>query len=279
MKIAVVGLGLIGGSMAKAIKRNTSHTVYGMDVKETVRRQAMLVKAIDGELTERQMGEIDLWILALYPMDTVQYLRKNAKNVKRGAIIMDCCGVKRLVCAEANRIAGEYGFVFVGAHPMAGRECSGFAHALDNLFAGASMILTPMPGAAIEVLEQLKRFCTELGFAQVKHATPQEHDRMIAYTSQLAHVLSSAYIKSPAAEKHDGFSAGSFKDMTRVAVLNEQMWAELFLENRDYLTAEIAGLVERLLAYRKAIAAGDRDGLEKLLREGSERKLHIDGRG
>jgi len=272
MEIGIVGLGLIGGSLAKTIKKHTEHTVYGRDLHEPVVLKAKLIDAIDGELTEERLGSCSLLILALYPDDTVRFLRENAARIRPGTIVVDCCGIKRPVCAAAFPLAKQYGFSFVGGHPMAGIEFSGFDYANGTLFEGASMILVPDPLVEIAVLDQLKTFFLSAGFGSIKLSTPEEHDHVIAYTSQLAHVLSSAYVKSPSALAHVGFSAGSFKDMTRVATLNETMWTELFLENKDYLAEEVAGLISRLQNYLDAITSEDAETLRTLLREGRERK-------
>lgn len=276
MKIAVVGLGLIGGSFAKAMKQNTEHTVYGYDISESVMRKAELLEAIDARLTAEALGSCEIVIIALYPTDTVAYIRAHAAEFGKGAIVIDTCGVKEAVVSQAEPIAAEYGFTFLGGHPMAGTEYSGFEYSKKALFEKASMILTPSARITIEDLEKAKRFCLSLGFGSIQIATPQSHDRMIAFTSQLAHVVSSAYVKSEAALRHRGFSAGSFRDMTRVAYLNETMWTELFLDNTAYLADEIDGLITRLGEYSDAIRNGKRDELMRLLREGRERKVYLE---
>lgn len=277
MKIGVVGLGLIGGSIAKAISKNTEHTVLGLDRDREVVLRAKLTEAIDGELTEAELRDCDLVIIALYPHATIDFVREHAEEFKPGAIVTDCCGIKREVCEGIRPIAAAHPFTYVGAHPMAGAEFSGFDYSKESLFERAAMILTPDSSVGIEVMDTLKKLFLALGFRSITIATPEEHDRMIAYTSQLAHVLSSAYIKSEAAEKHRGFSAGSFKDMTRVARLNEQMWTELFLENRDNLLSEVRGLIQNLQSYADALESRDEAALFALLKEGRERKAMIDG--
>lgn len=276
MKIAIIGLGLIGGSMAKAIKENTDHTVYGMDKNDTVTKKAMLVGAIDQPLTDQLLAECSLTIIALYPQAAVRFIEEKQELFQKGSIVLDCCGVKRIVCSQAEPIALKQGFVFMGGHPMAGLEHSGFDHAKQALFQDASMILTPTKGN-IEDVEKVKDLFTAIGFTNIQVATPQEHDQMIAFTSQLAHVVSSAYIKSPAAMKHKGFSAGSYKDLTRVAKLNEDMWTELFLDNPDFLAEEIDGIADRLKQYSQAIKDKDAESLRQLLKEGREKKAIIDG--
>lgn len=275
MTIGIVGLGLIGGSIAKAIKENTEHTVLGFDIAPAVVCKAKLIGAIDGELTGEKLRDCDLVIIALYLEATVTYIKENAGLFKKGGIVVDCCGVKRDVCGAVEQIAAENGFTFVGGHPMAGIEFSGFEYSKKNLFEKASMIVTPYPGTHIKVIETLKKLFLKIGFNNFQITTPDEHDKMIAFTSQLAHVVSSAYVKSPAALNHKGFSAGSYKDMTRVAKLNENMWTELFLSNRDNLASEVDSLVERLQEYSGALKAGDAAGITAMLREGRELKQQL----
>lgn len=276
MNVGIVGLGLIGGSIAKAIKQNTDHIVFGKDILETVVLKAKLLSAIDEELTDQTLEQCELVIIALYPGDTVKFIEENAAKFKKGALVVDCCGVKRVICAAAQPLAEQNGFTFVGGHPMAGIEKSGFEYSMESLFKNASMILTPDGSVDIQEIDFLKQLFLSLGFGGVKLSTPEEHDRIIAYTSQLAHVLSSAYIKSESALTHMGFSAGSFKDMTRVATLHEGMWTELFLDNKEGLTMELDGLIARLSEYRKAIAGNDAPELMRLLKEGRERKALVD---
>ncbi len=277
MKIGIVGLGLIGGSMAKALKMHTEHTVLGMDLIPSVVYKAYLLEAIDKALTPETLQDCDIVFLSMYPQDTVDFARENAAKFKKGGLVLDLCGVKGAVCAPLRAIAAEQGFTYIGAHPMAGREFSGFSHSSGTLFEGASMVLVPFHGTRIETVHAVKVLCKQIGFTCIQISTPEEHDRMIAFTSQLAHVVSSAYIKSPTALEHIGFSAGSFKDMTRVAKLNEAMWTELFLANSDCLCREIELLIHHLQEYNQAICDGDRDRLFGLLKNGRELKAVVDG--
>ncbi len=268
MNIAIIGLGLIGGSIAKTIKRRTAHTVFGRDAQQSVVLRAKLLQAMDEELTDELLGQSDLVIIALYPQAVMDFLRENAGKIKPGAVVMDTCGVKGVICQEAMEICREHQLVFVGGHPMAGIERSGFDAAADNLFNAASMLIVPDPQVDIQVLDNIKKFFLELGFGAVKVTTAEQHDRIIAYTSQLAHIVASSYIKSPTALEHAGFSAGSFRDMTRVATLQEKMWTELFLANRDDLLTEVQRFIDNLTAYRDALRDGDGAGLFQLLQEG-----------
>ena len=278
MKIGIVGLGLIGGSIAKAIKHYTEHTVFGIDTSEQVILKAKMLQVIDDELSVERISECDVLIVALYPHSTISFIREYAAQL-RNLIVIDCCGVKRVVVEAVMPIAKEHGFVFIGGHPMAGLEHSGFEYSQTELFSGASMILTPDPTIDIAVLDRIKHFFLSLGFERIQVSAAEEHDHIIAYTSQLAHVLSSAYVKSEAAMVHQGFSAGSFKDMTRVALLNEDMWTELFIKNSENLAAEVEGLAERLLQYSEAIRNHDEPSLKTLLIEGRERKQLLTERG
>ena len=276
MEIGIVGLGLIGGSLAKAISQNTDHTVYGTDLSEQVVRKAVLVDAIEQPLTDELLPQCDIVIVALYPQATIDYVKEHAHLFRKESIVVDCGGIKKLVCDTLIPLAEDHGFLFVGGHPMAGLEHSGFTYAKKSLFNNASMIFTPTKGP-IDSMEKLKELFTSIGFTNIEISTAEEHDRKIAFTSQLAHVVSNAYIKSPTALEHSGFSAGSYKDLTRVAKLNEVMWTELFLENADNLVAEIDTLIGNLQQYSTAIRERDAKTLCALLKDGREKKALIDG--
>ena len=277
MNIGIVGLGLIGGSMAKAIGEYTDHTVWGADLSSQVLSGAEEQKVIVGELTSEQIPQCQLILLALYPQDAVGWVRENQRYFHKETVVMDLCGVKKVVCDPLFPLAREGGFYFIGGHPMAGIEFSGFSHSTASLFQNAAMVLTPPENFPERILEEIQQFCKTLGFSKIEVTTPEHHDEMIAFTSQLAHVVSSAYIKSPAALFQKGYSAGSYKDMTRVARLNETMWTELFLENAEPLLREIDGLIFHLKEYRDAIAGKNSKTLFQLLKEGRESKAKADG--
>lgn len=276
MTVGIVGLGLIGGSMAKAVKARTAERVLGFDRDGTVLERALREGVCDGVLETENLGACELVLVALWPDDTVDFINQNVAAFAPGGIVCDLCGVKGSVCRGVWAAVSKREFTFVGAHPMAGRERSGYENASGDLFEGASILLTPFPETERRVLDRLSAFYRSLGFSQVVEATPEEHDRIVAYTSQLAHIVSSAYVKSPTAALHHGFSAGSYRDMTRVARLSEDMWTQLFLENRGSLLTELEGLIERLSDYRQALAAGDAAALRALLRAGRETKERID---
>ncbi len=276
MTIGIVGLGLIGGSLAKAFKYNGDCKVYGCDKDDVSYRRAVLVDAVDGMLSDENISECEVVFIALYPSDAVKFLEEHAARIKRGTIVIDCCGVKASVCPRAFELAEKYGFNFVGGHPMAGTQFSGFRHARADMFNGASMILVPKKGEDIALLERIKEYLKKAGFAHVTITTAERHDELIAYTSQLAHVVSNAFVKSPRAQAHKGFSAGSYRDLTRVAKLSEHMWTELFMDNRENLMREIDDIIGSLSEYRDALSCGDDAKLCRLLREGRECKERVD---
>jgi prephenate dehydrogenase len=277
VNVGIVGLGLIGGSMAKSIKVRTAHSVWGVDLDAETMTLARLSGAIDGALTEQNLPDCDLILVAIRPAAAVNWVQANAAHIQKGAILVDLCGVKRNVCAQMAPIAKANGFAYIGGHPMAGRERGGYVHSSEELFTNASMILTPDQNTDMRMLETLKAFFTDIGFAGLTFSTPDEHDRIIAYTSQLAHLVSSAYIKSPEAQRRRGFSAGSFRDMTRVAHLDEAMWTELFMDDADYLTEQLEILINHLNEYRAALTARDAEKLQQLLKEGREKKATAGG--
>lgn len=276
MKVGICGLGLIGGSMAKAYKAK-GHTVYGYDKDNNTLGYAMIASIIDGELNEETIKECELILIALYPKAAIEYLELIAPIVKKSTVVIDLCGTKQLVCDTGFSLAKIYGFTFVGGHPMAGTQYSGIKYSKATLFKNAPMVIIPPVYDDISLLNKIKELLLPAEFGKLSVTTAKEHDAMIAFTSQLAHVVSNAYVKSPTAENHKGFSAGSYKDMTRVAWLNENMWTELFLENREALLYEIDNIIASLSEYKTAIENNDAENLKKLLRDGRLAKEKIDG--
>ena len=276
MNIGVVGLGLIGGSIAKSAKKNTNFKVYGYDINESVVKKAINENSIDGELTEKRLATCDYIFIPLYPEAVVEYVEKNASVFKEGAVVIDCAGVKRSVCDKCFKIAENFNFVFVGGHPMAGTQYSGFENSKDTMFYNAPFVLTPKENEDILILANAREIIMQLGFGRVSVMTPQKHDKLIAFTSQLAHVVSNAFVKSPSAIERKGISAGSYKDLTRVAYLNENMWTELFLDNKDNLIFELDNIISELQKYSNAMKNDDSETLCRLLREGREAKEKAD---
>ena len=276
MTAGIVGLGLIGGSLAKAY-HEAGERVLACDIDRDVLAFAVISGAVDGELTDETLADCDLLLLAVPPAAAVAWFTANAPRIDGHTVVIDCCGTKRTVCAACFPVAERYGLTYLGGHPMAGTQFSGFKYARADLFRGAPMVLVPPRFDDIELLGRVKELLSPAGFGSFSVTTAGQHDEMIAFTSQLAHVASNAYIKSPTANKHKGFSAGSYKDMTRVAWLAPRMWAELFMENKEYLLKEIDCYIEHLTQYKTAMENGDEEELIRLLDEGKRRKEEVDG--
>lgn len=276
MKVGILGLGLIGGSMARAYAV-AGHTVYAADLDESTLSFAMLSGAVHGRLDEETIPACELLLLAIYPGGSAKWLEDNGRLVDSGALVLDLCGIKQEVCKRCFPVARKYGFTFVGGHPMAGSHFSGFKYSRADLYKGAPMVLVPPRFDDIDLLQRVKDAMAPCGFGMFSVTTAEEHDRMIAFTSQMPHVLSNAFIKSPTARQHKGFSAGSYKDLTRVAWLNAPMWSELFLENRENLLFELNNYLDSLTAYRDALEDRDGERLTALLEAGKKAKEEVDG--
>ena len=276
MTVGILGLGLIGGSLARAYALE-GHRVLCHDKDEAMLSFAMLAGAVEAPLTKENMGECDLILLAIYPEGCAQWLEGNADHIRKDALVIDCCGIKREICSRCFPLAEKCGFTFIGGHPMAGTQFSGFKYSRANLFDGAPMVLVPDRFDDPDLLDRAKQALAPCHFGSFSVTTAEEHDRMIAFTSQMPHIVSNAFIKSPTALAHKGFSAGSYKDLTRVAWLNASMWAELFLENKENTLKELDVLIGNLQQYRDAIAADDMQTLTTLLEEGKRRKEEVDG--
>lgn len=275
MKVAVSGLGLIGGSAAKAYSM-ASHEVFGYDIDESVVSFAELSGVLSGRLDEKNIGECSLILIAIYPEGAAEYFKKMAPFISRSALVIDLCGTKRFICHLGFRLAEKYGFTYVGGHPMAGTHRSGFKASRADLFKGAPMVIVPPGYDDMNLFSRVQEAIKPMGFGSISVTTASQHDKLIAFTSQLAHVVSSAYIKSPTAREHMGFSAGSYRDLTRVARLNPEMWAQLFLENGDNLTFEIENMMKNLEKYKDAISSCNKEELIALLEEGYRIKEELD---
>ena len=267
MIIGIVGLGLIGGSAAKAYKA-AGHTIYAYDINGSVTGFACLEGTVDAELSATNMIECDLLLLTATPKASADYLEKNVSGISSRTVVIDFCGTKSMICSLGFDLAKKYGFTFIGGHPMAGLQFSGYKYSKPTLFSGASFILVPPVHDDIVLLDKVKQLLLPLEFKKFVVTTADFHDKMIAYTSQMCHIVSNAFIKSPSAKQHRGYSAGSFRDFTRVSRLNEVMWTELFLENKEHLLSELDLLINSLSEYRDAIVADDADTLRGLLRDG-----------
>ncbi len=281
----IVGLGLIGGSFARGYAQ-AGVRVLAWDPDEDVMMAASM-GTVSGELNDETLGECDIIVLACYPEACIEWLAAHAQALAdatdteaiMGPVVIDTVGIKGIVCERAFNLARENGFYFVGAHPMAGTQFSGYAHSRADLFEGAPLVLVPPTvddSLKLELLSQVREMVRPLGFGKFSVTSAEEHDHVIAFTSQLAHVVSNAYVKSPTAQEHHGFSAGSYRDLTRVAHLNASMWAELMTDNAEYLSQELTYLIDSLVAYRDALEKKDEGQLEELLAEGDRIKRALD---
>lgn len=276
MNVGVVGLGLIGGSMARAFSK-AGHTVYAEDCDGSIFEFACLAGAVNDRLDSKTIPVCDLILLAVYPETCIQWAQCNAPLIRKDALVMDLCGTKESVCNACFPLAKEHGFTFAGGHPMAGSHYSGFKYSRSNLFQGAPMVIVPPRFDDMQLLDRIKTALAPCNFGSFSVCTAEEHDRMIAFTSQMPHVLSNAYIKSPTASHHKGFSAGSYKDLTRVAWLQPQMWAQLCMENKENVLFELDTYIENLQCYRQALQNEDMQTLVTLFDEGRRRKEEVDG--
>jgi len=277
MTIGIIGLGLIGGSFAKAYHK-AGWRVLAKDVDRTMLDFAILSGAVNKELEDSDLDSCDLILICTYPAAAEEYLKEYAAKFAKHTTVIDCLGTKRRICSLGFRLSKEHGFFYAGGHPMAGTHNSGFKYAKDSLFRGAPMVIVPPVFDDMQMLDNIKALLAPAGFGSFSVTTAEKHDKMIGFTSQMPHILSNGFIKSPTAREHKGFSAGSYKDLTRVAWLNPDMWSELFLENGDFLLEELDFYIHALSQYREAIAKGDRETLRQLLDEGRNRKKEIDGR-
>ena len=276
MNVGILGLGLIGGSLARAYSK-AGHRVYVYDRDEQMLEFSKIAGVVHGTLNTDTIGQCELILLAIYAGGSAQWLEDNAPIISPKAMVIDCCGIKKYICDKCFPLAEQYGFTFVGGHPMAGSHHSGFKYSRSNLFQGAPMVLVPPRFDDPVLLSHVKTLLEPCNFGSFSVTTAQQHDKMIAFTSQMPHIVSNAYIKSPTATMHKGFSAGSYKDLTRVAWLNAPMWAELFLSNRKNILYELDCYIESLKAYRDALEAQDESALTALLEEGKQRKEAVDG--
>ncbi len=276
MTVGIVGLGLIGGSLARAYTK-AGHTILAYEKDESMLSFSQLTGVVNGPLTNDGIHSCDLIFLSVYAAAAIEWLKENAKFISKTTLVLDCCGIKTAVCSHCFPIAEEYGFTFVGGHPMAGSQYSGFKYSRSNLFQGAPMVIVPPRYDDPELLQRIKEMLAPCGFKSFSVTTAQAHDKMIAFTSQMPHIVSNAFIKSPTALMHKGFSAGSYKDLTRVAWLNPEMWSELFLSNRENLLEELNFYIKSLESYRDAISNNNSDDLIHLLDEGRRRKEEVDG--
>ena len=275
-RILVVGLGLIGGSLAMALQGFEDFEVVGAVRSQATHDKAAAMGAAD-RLTFDPAAELpraDVIILCQDPAGIIAFLQEHRERFKPGCLIWDVCGVKTAVMEAAQCLPD--GVDFIGCHPMAGKEVSGIANAEAGLFRNTHFIVTPGPKAAQEHLDLLRRMADWCRFGDVIETTPERHDEMIAYTSQLMHVIAVSVCADEGLFSCKGFEGGSFRDCTRVAALDPAMWTQLFSLNAPALCQVLGALEGRLKAYREAIQSGDREGLSAMLAQASGRKKQID---
>lgn len=278
MKIAIIGLGLIGGSLARAFRHYTDHYIIGCEKNADSCKMAISEGAVN-EISQ-DVPLADIYFLAMAPKVTMEYISENAKSFKKGAIVTDVCGVKKPVTDICEDICEQNGLNFVGGHPMAGREVSGFKNSVYDLFVNRSYIITATSKTDDNAISTLRELVLKIGISNITVTTPENHDRMIAYTSQLPHVLAGAYMKSPSSREHSGYSAGSYHDVSRVSSVDENLWSELFVANKENLAIELKGLITSLKKYLSAVEDGDKTALFELIKESrllKERDLKLNG--
>lgn len=274
MKIAIIGLGLIGGSLARRL-----HGFHDCTVAAYNRTRESLDLALsDGVIDEaysspgKAMEGADLIIMCLYPQLNVDFVRDNLDKIKPGAVITDVTGVKGFIIREMKKILPD-NVDFIGGHPMAGREIGGYKSSTDTLFDNAPYIITPDKSNKPENVQLIRDMAKYIGCRLVVTTTPEEHDSIIAYTSQLMHVVAVALCENPLLERSDSFAGGSLQDCTRIAVINEKMWSELFVENKECLADRISEFQDCLEVIKQAILKEDRAALEEIMAHATKQKL------
>lgn len=274
MKVLICGLGLIGASLAKTLKKNTEHIVLGWNRTPSVTQKALRDGVIDetGDIDEL-MKDADITFVNFYPDAIVPFILEHKNSFKKDSIVTDSCGIKTKICKELEN--EDLKFYYIGAHPMAGREVGGYDNSLDTLFDNASFIVTPYEKTPRNKVDALVGLAQNMGFARTVVTTPEHHDEMIAFTSQIAHVLACSYVLSPLAPMHPGYSAGSYRDVSRVARINAEMWSNLFIDNKEALVREIDDLVSNLMKFKYNIVNEDEPALRELMNKANSIKEEI----
>lgn len=274
MKVLICGLGLIGASLAKTLKKNTNHTVLGWNRTPSVTEKALRDGVIDqtGDIDEL-MSDADITFVNFYPDAIVPFILEHRDSFKKDSIVTDSCGIKTKICKALEN--EKLDFYYIGAHPMAGREVGGYDNSQDTLFDNASFIVTPYETTLRNKVDALIGLAQDMKFARTVVTTPEHHDEMIAFTSQIAHVLACSYVLSPLAPMHPGYSAGSYRDVSRVARINAEMWSDLFIDNKDALVREVDDLVSNLMQFKYNIVNEDRQALCDLMNKANSIKEEI----
>lgn len=276
-KILIVGLGLLGGSYARVLKRFGFH-ISAITLEQSSIDYALKENIIDEgstNLDERMIGEADLVIFALYPHVFVEWIEKNQQLLKSGAIITDVTGVKRSVVYQIQDILRP-DVEFVAAHPMAGREVSGVENSTDRMFVGANYIVTPTAKNTPEAIETVIELGRLLGFSNVTTLSPEEHDEMIGFLSQLTHCIAITLMTCNDKENMEKFTGDSFRDLTRIARINDLMWSELFVANKDLLLDQMNLFIDKFCDLKAMLEAEDIDGMRAMMRYSTERRALFD---
>ncbi len=274
MKVLICGLGLIGASLAKTLKKNTTHTVLGWNRTPSVTEKALRDGVIDrtGDIDEL-MSDADITFVNFYPDAIVPFILEHKNSFKKDSIVTDSCGIKTKICKELEH--EKLNFYYVGAHPMAGREVGGYDNSQDTLFDKADALPISYENTPRNKVDALVGLAQDMKFARTVVTTPEHHDEMIAFTSQIAHVLACSYVLSPLAPMHPGYSAGSYRDVSRVARINAEMWSDLFIDNKDALVREVDDLVSNLMKFKYNIINEDRQALCDLMNKANSIKEEI----
>ena len=275
MNVGIVGLGLIGGSLAKAFKSNKV-TVYGSDSNARTEAMALSEGAIDAILDDDNLADCHMVMLAAPSAAAIAWLKDNAAKMRRLQPVIDCGGTKRAICEIGFELNKYTDLCFIGGHPMAGFNIDGFANSRADLFKHATFVICQDEDDQY-VRRMVCKYLNKAGFSKFAFMSPEAHDRTIAFTSQLSHIVPSALVKSGNASFSGlPIAGGSFRDMTRVAYLNEKAWTELCMENRDNLVAEIDSFLDELIQYRDALKSGNYNQLRQLFADGSRTKEALD---
>ena len=276
-KVLIVGLGLLGGSYAKVLKRFGFH-ISAITLEQSSIDYALKENIIDEgstELDERIIGEADLVIFALYPHVFVEWIEKNQGLFKSGALITDVTGVKRSIVYQIQDMLRP-DVEFIAAHPMAGREVSGVENSTDRMFIGANYIVTPTEKNSPEAIQTCIELGRLLGFSNVTTLSPEEHDEMIGFLSQLTHCIAITLMTCNDKEHMENFTGDSFRDLTRIARINDLMWSELFLANKDVLLEQMNLFIDKFNELKTMLESDDVDGMRAMMRHSTQRRALFD---
>ena len=272
MKITIIGLGIIGGSYAKGLTK-AGHIVYGVDKnKETIEYAIKEGYIVDGSSDTHFVSMADLVVIGLYPNDVLPFIKNNLEYFKPGQVVTDVCGVKECICEEATSLLKEA--YFIGSHPMAGREKVGIKFADEKIFLGTNFLMCPIEETNEIAKDVVKQMALDLGFGHIHEISPKFHDEMIAYTSQLTHAIAVSLVNSSLSDEVVKFIGDSYRDLTRIAMINEMLWSQLFIENKEALIEQIDSFVNELETLKSAVNSENLDLLkEKFISSKKKREV------